>query len=136
MQILYSWVKPLLYFVIFMTMVENILSESSFRKYIRVFSGMMLILVILMPLKTMFPEAWKDIYKEGESLEAAEKIELHHCIGVLPSQENFLFDQFRIGLATPCSTVLQIALCLACFCRLNRKMKNQTLQIAGNGENR
>ena len=43
---------------------------------------------------------------------------------------------FRIGLATPCSTVLQIALCLACFCRLNRKMKNQTLQIAGNGENR
>ena len=43
---------------------------------------------------------------------------------------------FRIGLATPCSTVLQIALCLACFCRLNRKMKNQTLQIVGNGESR
>ncbi len=46
---LYQWVGSILCFLIFVTMVQNLLPSKSYEKYIRFFVGMVLILLVMQP---------------------------------------------------------------------------------------
>ena len=50
MESVYSWVKNIIYYMIFLSVVSNLLADSKYEKYIRFFAGMVLILLVVSPL--------------------------------------------------------------------------------------
>ena len=49
MEAVYGWVKNIIYYMIFLSVVNNLLADSKYGKYIRFFSGMVLILLVVSP---------------------------------------------------------------------------------------
>lgn len=47
---LYEWVRNITYFLIFMTVITNLLPNKKYEKYIKLFSGMVLVLLVIKPL--------------------------------------------------------------------------------------
>lgn len=50
MEACYSWVQNLVFFFLFMAVIDNLIAEKNYRKYVRLFSGTVLILLVLKPL--------------------------------------------------------------------------------------
>ena len=50
MTAVYEWVRNITYYMIFITVVGNLLADSKYEKYLRFFAGMILILLVLKPL--------------------------------------------------------------------------------------
>lgn len=50
MQGVYSWLKTIVIFMIFLTILSNLLGKSDFKKYIRVVTGLLLVLVTMNPI--------------------------------------------------------------------------------------
>lgn len=54
MEAVYGWVRNIIYYVIFISVVNNLLSDTKYEKYLRFFFGMVLILVAAGPLLSGF----------------------------------------------------------------------------------
>ena len=50
MEILYGWVKNIIYFMIFLSVAGSLLADSKYEQYIRFFAGALLILLTVSPL--------------------------------------------------------------------------------------
>lgn len=50
MEAMYSWVKNIAFYLIFMTVLGNMLPDKKYEKYIKLFAGMVLILLVLKPI--------------------------------------------------------------------------------------
>lgn len=50
MVFLYDWVKNLAVFLIFISIIRNLLPKSHYEKYVKLFTGMLVILLVLQPL--------------------------------------------------------------------------------------
>ncbi len=50
MEIVYTWVKNIVCFYIFMNIVIHLLPRESYRKYVRFFSGMLLMILVAAPV--------------------------------------------------------------------------------------
>lgn len=49
MEGLYEWIRNITYYLIFVTVITNLLPDKKYEKYFRLFSGMVLILLVLKP---------------------------------------------------------------------------------------
>ena len=50
MQSLYVWMKDIIIFMIFVTIIMNLLGKSSFKKYIGIITGLILVLYVIKPI--------------------------------------------------------------------------------------
>lgn len=50
MEELFSWIRNITYYLIFITVVSNLLPDKKYEKYIKLFAGMVLILLVLKPI--------------------------------------------------------------------------------------
>ena len=50
MEKLFDWIRNITYYLIFITVVINLLPDKKYEKYIRLFAGMVLILLVLKPI--------------------------------------------------------------------------------------
>ncbi|WP_313071665.1 stage III sporulation protein AF [Lacrimispora sp.] len=50
MEQLFEWIRSIIYYLIFITVVANLLPNKKYEKYIRFFAGMVLILLVLKPI--------------------------------------------------------------------------------------
>lgn len=55
MEGIYSWVKDILFFMIFVTVVSHLVPNNKYEKYIRLFTGMILIMIVIKPVSEVFP---------------------------------------------------------------------------------
>jgi len=51
---LYEWLQNISYYLILVTAVTYVLPSGSYRKYIRFFTGLVLILMLLIPVMNLF----------------------------------------------------------------------------------
>lgn len=56
MDAVYGWVRNLICFYIFMTAVLHLLPKESYRKYVRFFTGLLLVILVLTPVISLFRE--------------------------------------------------------------------------------
>lgn len=54
MDIIYNWVKNIVCFCIFLTMIHHLLPKDNYQKYVRFFSGMLLVVLVISPLLSLF----------------------------------------------------------------------------------
>ncbi len=50
MEELFSWIRNITYYLIFITVAGNLLPDKKYEKYIKLFAGMVLILLVLKPI--------------------------------------------------------------------------------------
>lgn len=50
MGVFYDWVKPIFYFSVFITILMQIVPGSKYKKYIRFFAGLLMIVLLLHPV--------------------------------------------------------------------------------------
>ena len=81
MEGIYNWVKTIVIFMIFLTIISNMLGKSDFKKYINVAAGLLLVLVTVGPLlslltgKNSFDYHFKSAIFQQESIEVAHEME-------------------------------------------------------------
>lgn len=70
MQAIFDWVKGIVFYLIFVTVVSNLIPGKKYEKYIRLFTGMLLILVVARPAIQLIAKG--SPLKEGSILEFFE----------------------------------------------------------------
>lgn len=51
---IYEWIRNLSVYLILITVVLNVLPDNSYKKYVKFFSGMLLVLILISPLAGLF----------------------------------------------------------------------------------
>lgn len=76
-EYLYEWTQNLAFYMVLITVVLHALPDSNYRKYIRFFTGMVLILMILTPVFKIFgmDSHIVNFYKSREYESKIEEIE-------------------------------------------------------------
>ena len=77
---LYEWVRGIAYYMVLVTVVMQMTAAESYRKYIRLFTGIILVLMILAPVMRIFGINGEEIWMQEEGYEelaqnVEEKIE-------------------------------------------------------------
>jgi len=81
MEGIYNWVKTIVIFMIFLTIISNMLGKSDFKKYINVATGLLLVLVTMGPLLQLltgdnsFDYFFQSALFQQESIEVAHEME-------------------------------------------------------------
>lgn len=67
-EYLYEWISNIAYYIVLMTAVIQVIPNQTYKKYIRFFSGMILILLLTMPILKLFgmEDRLSDIYTSKE----------------------------------------------------------------------
>lgn len=54
MNSVYSWIKSIVFFLLIISIVNNLVGDSSYKKYINLVTGMILIILVVSPLTNLF----------------------------------------------------------------------------------
>ncbi len=93
MDAIYEWVRNIVYYLIFMTIITNLLPEGKYEKYLRLFAGCILILLVIKPLtgslrlEEKINAVFRSVSFENEAgelkgeLDGMEQKRLEHLIG-------------------------------------------------------
>lgn len=78
MDAVLSWMKPIIYFSIFLTVLLQLLPNEKYKKYIRFFAGLLMIVLVLRPVLNLFgtEDLSEKIFSESFYQEQSEEIEL------------------------------------------------------------
>lgn len=130
MASLYGWIRNLICFICILNLVLQILPGSSFKKYVRFFGGVLLVVLVMKPLGELiqisggFEQVWRTekLKEEFDGLEASrqgmeelrlEKIneayqaeikrqieEIVRAYGLLPKRTDISFGDGEAGVST------------------------------------
>ena len=73
---LYEWICNVAFYLVLVTALLHVLPRSGYQKYIRFFTGLVLILLVLAPVLKLFQmeEELRDAYRDDSWLEQLEEI--------------------------------------------------------------
>ena len=54
MDAIYNWIKNIVFFLVLITIINNLVESTSFKKYINLISGMILIILVVSPIFNIF----------------------------------------------------------------------------------
>ena len=80
MTAVYEWIRNLTAFFLFLSVMENLLPGQKYGKYIRLFAGMVLILLAVEPftsgfdLEEVLARSYEDLMVRGEAEELKEQL--------------------------------------------------------------
>ncbi len=76
MEIVLNWIRPIIYFSIFITVMLQLLPGEKYTKYIRFFAGLLMIVLVLGPVFRLFGEGdfSKKIFDEEFYKEQSKEI--------------------------------------------------------------
>lgn len=73
---LYEWMREIAYYMVLMTAIMQVAAAESYRKYIRLFTGIILVLMIMAPVMQIFGITEKGTWmQEAEYEKAVQEIE-------------------------------------------------------------
>lgn len=104
---IYGWVKDIIFYLILMTMLMNLLPDNKYRKYVRLFAGMLLIIIVVSPISKLF--SWNNIL-EINFLEKIYQQEVSSLTVELNKTENSQQQEFLQNYeGTLRSRIIQLA---------------------------
>ncbi|RDU24350.1 stage III sporulation protein AF [Anaerosacchariphilus polymeriproducens] len=56
MNIIYDWIKDIIFYLILISLVFQLLPNDQYRKYMKLFAGILLVIIVLKPLKVLLRE--------------------------------------------------------------------------------
>lgn len=77
MDAILGWIKSIVYFSLFLTVLLQLLPNEKYKKYIRFFAGLLMMLLVLKPVFSFFDtDISKDVFSDEFYQEQSEEIEL------------------------------------------------------------
>lgn len=74
MNVIYSWVKNLVCFYIFITAILHLLPKDSYRKYVKFFTGLLLVILVLTPVLSVLQDE-ENLYNKIEQAGFLQEME-------------------------------------------------------------
>ncbi len=104
---IYGWMRGLAFFFLFMTAVLNCLPEEKYRRYVRLFLGLLLLILMIRPLLELF--RLDEILSRGVSrgMLEAEAAGLEQEIRVEGVQEGLLLEGYQAEIREQIRTFLE-----------------------------
>ena len=59
---IFEWVKSIVFYLILITVVTNLLPNKKYEKYVKLFTGMLLVIIVIKPITQIF--SWNEIFDE------------------------------------------------------------------------
>lgn len=95
---LYEWIRTLTYFFVLVTAVLQILPESGYRRYIRFFTGLVLICLLLTPVLHLFGRE-SPVLEFFQSREYEEELEeIERKAKEQPQMDTAVLEEERVQL--------------------------------------
>lgn len=78
METILNWIKPIIYFSIFITVMLHLLPGEKYTKYIRFFAGLLMIVLVMRPVLNLFGNGdfSEQIFSQDFYQEQSEEIAL------------------------------------------------------------
>lgn len=106
MDRLLNWIGNILFFLMFLTIIENLLPGKKYNRYIRLFAGMVLILLIAEPVvKGLHLEERMAYYFESISFQQDAKDLSKEILGVEKQRLSQIMDQYEQTVETDLNTL-------------------------------
>lgn len=76
-EYLYQWMENLAFYMVMITAVMHIISDKGYQRYLRFFTGLVLIIMLAAPIVKLLgmESSWENLYENDEYLTQIEKIE-------------------------------------------------------------
>lgn len=76
-EYLYQWMENLAFYMVMITAVMHIISDKGYQRYLRFFTGLILIIMLAAPIVKLLgmEGSWEKLYENDEYLTQIEKIE-------------------------------------------------------------
>ena len=76
-EYIYQWIQNLAFYMILVTAVIHVLPENNYQKYIRFFSGLILVILLASPVIKLFgvKENFTEFYRDAEYEQTQKEIE-------------------------------------------------------------
>lgn len=72
---LYEWIRSIAFYMVLVTAVIQVLPNHTYKKYIRFFTGMILILLLMTPILKMFDmETFQEVFTDETYQQEMERI--------------------------------------------------------------
>ena len=104
---IYGWMKGLAFFFIFMTAILNCLPDHRYRKYVRFFLGMLMLLLMTGPLIELFHLDEKLSRAASRGLLEAELYSLENDYQVEGLQEEYLYQGYQAEIENQIKAFLE-----------------------------
>lgn len=108
MSEIYSWVKNIIIFLILTTIITNLLGKSTYKKYVDLITGIILVILVISPLLKLFHlQETLDYYFSANFLMAeAEDINIKFK-DVEEGQMNVIFSEYKQEIKKQVSNLLE-----------------------------
>lgn len=90
----YEWVKNVAFYLIFITAIMNALPDNHFKKYVRLFTGMILVVVLISPISRLL-QIEKDL--DFSFITKSYELELEEVQKQIGNVENMQSEQLLSG---------------------------------------
>lgn len=96
MDVIYTWIKNIIVYMILNTIIMNLLGNSSYKKYVSIVSGMILVLIVISPLmKVMNLEDNLDYFIQSNEF-AVETSNFQSDLSQMEEkQKDLVFDEYQ-----------------------------------------
>ncbi len=104
---IYSWIKNILIYMIINTIIMNLLGNKSYKKYVSIVSGMILVLIVISPvMKLMNLEDNMDYYLSANEF-SVQASEFQYDVNRMEkAQRDAVFAEYREKIRTKVEAVL------------------------------
>lgn len=107
MNVIYDMVKNIAVYLILVTIVMNLLGKSSYKKYVSVFTGMLLVYIVITPLLNLFDMGDKmDFFFDKNSLSVEMAGMNVDFLGVEDSQKKRILEEYKERIYSQIDAVL------------------------------
>ncbi|NMB43141.1 MAG: stage III sporulation protein AF [Clostridiales bacterium] len=105
---IYDWVKSIVFFLVLISVINNLLGSSSYKKYINLISGMILIILVVSPLLRVFDIDEKiDYYFEKNTFMADSQDINNDLIKIEQSQMSSIMEEYKKEIKSNAARLLE-----------------------------
>lgn len=108
MDAIYTWVKSIVFFLLLITIVDNLVESTSYKKYINLISGMILIILVASPFFGLFDIDDKiDYYFEKNTFVSESGNISNELMEIEQAQVSTIFDEYKIEIENKTVSLLK-----------------------------
>jgi len=105
----YSWVKNIIIFLVLTTIVTNLLGKSNYKKYIKLITGIILVILVISPLLKLFHlDDTLDFYFSENVLFAETEDINGKLIDMEQGQMSTIFKEYKEKIAAQVGNLLEV----------------------------
>lgn len=98
MEVVFDWVKGVVFYIILLTVVNHLIPNKKYEKYIRLFTGMLLVIIVMKPITQIF--SWNELFDRNFLKNLEDQLELNWGEEAIASdwneiQEEQMFDEYK-----------------------------------------